>query len=289
MRMQQVTSVLRLTQFQTSERSAKSRDIYTLVLLIVALGLIAMALFGPILAPYPPNQTDVLSANLGPSLQHLFGTDSLGRDIFSRILWGAQVSYSAALLIVLISIALGAIIAIASAWFGGRTDLAISGFLNVAIAVPAILVSIIAVTVIGSGFWAPVLAMAFASSPYVARVLRSAALQERNRSYVEALVISGVSPFRINLHILRGISPILLAQTTFGFGMGLLEFGGLSFLGLGVQAPTAEWGAMVIAGRSELLAGNFQQTFSAGFMIVVSVVVFTLLGERLSRKFERKQ
>lgn len=268
-------------------RSAgKTRDGYFIALLVAAFLLVFIAVLGPVIAPYPPNATSVLTANQGISSKHLLGTDSLGRDIFSRILWGAQVSYAAAFFIVLISASIGLIIALVSAWFGGRVDAVLSGFLNIALAVPAILVAIVAVTVIGSGFWAPVLAMAGASSPYIARVFRSAALQERRRPYIEALALSGVSSFQINLHILRGVLPIVLAQLTFGFGMGLLEFGGLSFLGLGVQAPTAEWGAMVIAGRSEILTGNINQTLAAGTMIVLSVVVFTLLGERISRKLE---
>lgn len=276
-----ITSALRLPRL--GRKRLRMADPYTMVLVTLCGLLLLIALLGPLIAPYPPDVTDILAANQPPSAGHLLGTDSLGRDILSRILWGAQISYSAAALIVLISIVLGTAVTLVSSWFGGAVDTATSGVLNVAIAVPSMLVAIITVTVLGAGFWAPVLAMAFASAPYVARVLRGTAHQERGKPYVEALALSGVSGPRINGHILRGISPIVLAQATFGFGVALLEFGALSFVGLGIQAPTAEWGAMVIAGRTELLAGNPQQTVAAGSMIVISVVAFTLLGERVQR------
>lgn len=259
------------------------RDPYLLALILVCAVLVILAIIGPWIAPYPPNATDVLAANQAPSPAHPMGTDSLGRDILSRLLWGARVSYSAAALIVVFSMLAGCAIALLSAWFGGPVNLGVGGALNVMIAVPGILVALIAVTVLGTGFWAPVIAMSIASAPYVARLIRSSALVERRKPYIEALSISGVSAVRINVHILRGLSTLILAQATFGFGVALLEFGALSFIGLGIQAPTAEWGAMVVAGRSELLAGNMQQTFAAGAMIVLSVVAFTLLGERMGR------
>jgi len=275
------TQALRVPRF--GRRRLGRRSFYTVFLLALCAVLLLVALLGPFLAPYAPDAADILAANQGPSTAHLIGTDSLGRDVLSRLLWGAQLSYAAAALIVVISIILGTSIALTSAWFGGAVDAASAGVLNVFIAIPGMLVAIIAVTILGPGFWAPVVAMALASAPYAARVLRSTAIQERHKAYIEALALSGVSTARINGHILRGISPIVLAQTTFGFGVALLEFGALSFVGLGVQPPTAEWGAMVIAGRTEMLAGNPQQTTAAGVMIVISVVAFSLLGERLQR------
>lgn len=258
-------------------------DPYLLVLILVCATLLGIAILGPWLAPYPPDATDILAANQGPSPTHILGTDSLGRDIFSRLLWGARVSYAAAALIVVFSMVIGCAIALLSAWFGGPVDAGVGGALNVMIAVPGILVALIAVTILGTGFWAPVVAMSIASAPYVARIIRSSAVVERRKPYIEALTLSGVSSARINVHIVRGLSALILAQATFSFGVALLEFGALSFIGLGIQAPTAEWGAMVVAGRSELLSGNMQQTFAAGAMIVISVVAFTLLGDRLAR------
>lgn len=280
---QSVTQTAAVAALSPTRPRRRVRDPYLLILMLVCAVLVILAIIGPWIAPYPPDATDILAANQGPSAAHLLGTDSLGRDILSRLLWGARVSYSAAALIVVFSMLAGCAIALLSAWFGGPVNLGVGGALNVMIAVPGILVALIAVTVLGTGFWAPVVAMSIASAPYVARLIRSSALVERRKPYIEALSISGISAARINIHIFRGLSTLILAQTTFGFGVALLEFGALSFIGLGIQAPTAEWGAMVVAGRSELLAGNMQQTLAAGAMIVISVVAFTLLGERMGR------
>ncbi len=258
-----------------------------LAVLVVVCGLLALlAAFGPFLTPYPPDQTDVLAASQGPSAQHLLGTDALGRDIVSRLMAGASLSFAGPLLIVSVSIVAGTALALVSAWHGGATDGLISRALNVVFAVPGILVAVIAVAIFGTGFWAPVLALSVVYIPYVARVVRAAAVEERKRAYIESLQLAGVSAMRINIaHILPNVSPIILAQATFGIGASLIDFGAISFLGLGVQPPVAEWGLMVAEGRSEMLEGAVQQSLSAGVLIVITVVAFNMLGERLTHHF----
>lgn len=247
--------------------------------------MVLVAVFGAFIAPYPPNTTDVLAANLPASPEHLMGTDGLGRDVFSRILVGARLSMLGPAIIVIVSTTLGVALALTSAWIGGTFDGAVNKVLNVMFAIPAILVAIIAVAVFGAGFWPPVIALSIIYIPYVARVLKGAAAQERNRAYVEALQITGQSAWQINVrHILRNLQPIIMAQATLNFGAALIDFGALSFLGLGVPAPTAEWGAMVSAGRSELVSGSPQQAMAAGAVIVVTVVAFNVLGERVSKR-----
>jgi peptide/nickel transport system permease protein len=153
-------------------------------------------------------------------------------------------------------------------------------------AVPGILVAVIASAVFGAGFWAPVVALALVYTPYAARVIRSAAVRERRMPYVEGLQLAGLSPVSINLrHILRNIWPLILAQATIAFGTALADFAAVSFIGLGVQPPAPEWGVMVADGRSEILDGAFQQSLVAGLCIVVTVVSFNLLGDRLSARF----
>lgn len=261
----------------------RSLDPLLVALLVICSSLALLAVFGPLLAPYPPNQTDILAASQGPSSEHWLGTDALGRDILSRLLVGARLSFAGPLLIVVVSTAAGTALALASAWHGGITDTAVSRALNVVFAVPGILVAVIAVAIFGAGFWAPVLALALVYIPYVARIVRSAAVEQRHRAYVESLQLAGVSALRINVsHILPNVLPIVLAQATFGFGAALMDFGAISFLGLGVQPPTPEWGLMVAEGRSEMLEGDFWQSLSAGTMIVITVVAFNMLGERLT-------
>jgi len=260
-------------------------DIFFTLSIAVLILVVATAVAGPLVAPYPPNLTDVLAANQSPSLAHLMGTDSLGRDVFSRLLHGARLSLLAPAIVVALSTTLGVTVALLAAWLGGWFEALVDRALNVVFAVPGLLVAIIAVAVFGPGFWPPVLALSLVYTPYVARVVKSAARQERRRPYVESLRLSGLSALQINVrHILRNIQPIVLAQATIGMGSALIEFGGLSFIGLGITAPTAEWGAMVGAGRSELLSGNLNQTIAAGTAIVLTVVAFNLLGDRITHR-----
>lgn len=252
--------------------------------LTVCILMTMMAVFGPLLSPYDSNATDILAANQPPSPAHLLGTDSLGRDIFSRILTGARLSMLGPTIIVIVAMALGVTIALSSAWIGGAFDSTVNKILNVMFAIPAILVAIVAIAVLGPGFWPPVISLSLIYAPYIARVLKGAAAQERRRAYVEAFQLAGLSAIQINVrHILRNLQPIIVAQATLLFASALVDFGSLSFLGLGVPAPTAEWGAMVSAARSELLAGNPQQAAAAGAVIVLTVVAFNVLGERASK------
>ncbi|MEW9548440.1 ABC transporter permease [Nonomuraea sp. NPDC050783] len=249
-----------------------------------AAGLLTLlAVVGPWLTPYEADATDVLAASQGPGAQHWLGTDSLGRDILSRALAGARLSFAGPALVVLISAVLGTALALFSAWHGGWVDRACNRLLNVMFAVPGILVAVLSSAVFGAGFWAPVLALGLVYAPYMARVVRSVAVRERHRGYVESLQLAGMSPLRIGLrHLLPNVFPILLAQATYGFGTALADFAAVSFLGLGIQPPEAEWGVMVAEGRSELLDGAVQQSLVAGTLIVVTVVAFNVLGAQLA-------
>lgn len=248
--------------------------------------MLGIAVFGGLLAPYAADHADFLAVGQGPSFQHIFGTDSLGRDIFSRALVGARLSLAAPLLIVITSGIIGTYLGIAAAWIGGWFDRMLNRSLNVVFAVPGILVAVIAAAVFGAGFWAPVLAITLVYIPYVARVVRSAAVRECKQPYVEGLQLGGITAFSIcSKHVLRNVSPLVLAQMTIGFGSALVDFAAVSFIGLGVQDPTPEWGVMVADGRSELLNGAIQQSLVAGLFIVVTVVAFNVLGDRLSDRF----
>lgn len=254
-------------------------------LTVLCAALVLLAIVGPYIAPYPPDQTDILATSQSASPAHWLGTDSLGRDVLSRLLVGARLTFTAAFVITFVSTVLGSFLALYAAWEGGWVDSFLNKVLNVMFAIPGILIALLAVAVFGKGFWPPVIALALVYVPYFARIVRSAAIRERGRAYVEAGELAGLSAWRINLfHIFRNVLPLVLAQATFSFASSLVEFGAISFLGLGVQPPDAEWGLMVAEGRSELLAGNPQVSLSAGIMIVVTVVAFNLLGERISTR-----
>lgn len=265
-------------------RAGRADPVLTVFAVLCGL-LVLLAIFGEALAPFAPDQTDILAAGQGPSAAHLLGTDSLGRDILSRLMAGARLSFAGPAIIVLVSSVAGTAIAIFAAWHGGWLDQLVSRGLNVAFAIPGILVAVLAAAIFGVGFAAPVIALSLVYIPYIARVIRSAALRQRHLPYVEACRLAGLSGWHIGTrHVLRNVAPLAVAQASMAFGWALADFGATSFLGLGVQPPRAEWGVLVSDGRSDLLNGAGQQSVGAGLLIVLTVVSFNIVGERLAAR-----
>ena len=253
----------------------------------VCVALVLAAVLAPVLAPYDPTQTDILNQNLGPSSAHLLGTDALGRDIFSRLLYGARLSLLGPALVTVIAATAGTTLAIASVWVGGAFDRAVSRVLDVLFAFPALIVAVLAVAIFGQGLLAPVLALSIAYLPYVARVVRSVALRERHMAYIDACRSLGYSGWRIcGRHIFPNVRLLVAAQATISFAGALMDLAAISFLGLGVQPPASDWGLMVNDGSSALLNNHPMQTLAAGGAIVLTVVAFNVLGDRLSAAFE---
>lgn len=250
--------------------------------------LVVAALFAPLLAPYHADSIDIYSINQGPSATHLLGTDSLGRDIFSRLLVGARLSLLGPALVTLVATSLGVAIAVAAAWRGGWLSRIAFRVLDVLFAFPSLLFAVLAVVALGTGLVAPVLALAVAYTPYIARIVHSVALRERQLPYIEACQLAGFSSWRTSVrHLLRNIRLFVIAQATITFGYALLDLAAISFIGLGVQPPTADWGLMVSDGASALVNGQPQESLSAGLAIVITVVAFNILGERVSARAER--
>jgi peptide/nickel transport system permease protein len=251
---------------------------------LVIIGIMVLAaIFAPIVAPHNPDATDILSANLGSSGAHPLGTDSVGRDLLSRLIYGARLSLIGPALIVGAATTLGTALAITTSWIGGAFDAAVSRVLDVLFAFPGLIFALLAVAMFGTGLWAPVVALAIAYLPYIARVLRSTAMRERRLPYVSALYVGGLSSWRICVgHILPNIVPFVVVQAALSFGSALIDLSALSYLGLGIQPPTAEWGLMVSEGQSSILNGYPAESLFAGAMIVIVVVAFNLLGDRLA-------
>ncbi len=253
----------------------------------VLLLLVLAAVLAPLIAPYPPNQGNILAANAPISSAHLLGTDALGRDILSRLIYGARLSLLGPALIIAIATTAGVALAISAVWIGGWYDIIVGRILDLLFAIPGLLVAIIAVAVLGTGLTAPVLALSLAYTPYIARVLRSVALRERHLPYVESCQLVGYSGWAICLrHLLPNVMPLIRAQATLAFGAALVDLAAISYLGLGVQPPTPEWGIMVSDGQSSLLNGYPLESLSAGLLIVFTVVLVNLLGERLAARAE---
>ena len=240
------------------------------------------ALFGPLLAPYDPDVPNLSLAWAGPVGGHLLGYDFEGRDVLSRLLAGAQSSMLGPLAVVAISVPAGTLIAVTAAWRRGASDAAISSGLNILFAFPGILLALLATAVFGAGLPAAAIALCIAYLPDVARVQRGAALRERSQPYVAALEVQGASATSICLrHLVPNIAPLILAQATILFGYAMVDLAAISFLGLGVQPPTANWGVMISENQAGILEGYPLPALAAGVCIVAVVIAVNVLGERL--------
>ena len=267
-------------------RFAGRRFVTGTCLVIVGLAVL-VAILGPALAPQDPDASQLRNAFVGPSAGHLLGFDGQGRDLLSRLLTGARTAMAGPFLVVVVSVAAGSVLAVAAAWRGGWVDSVISTVLDILFAFPAILLAILAAAVFGKGLTAPTLALAVAYTPYVARVLRGAALRERAREYIAACEVQGLPALAICArHLVPNLAPLITAQATLTFGYAMVDFAAISYIGLGVQPPTADWGVMVSTGQAGVLQGYPAESLAAGLCIVVVVVAVNLLGERLAARDE---
>jgi len=245
--------------------------------------LAVIAIFAPIVAPHDPNAIDLLHIFAGPSLAHPLGTDDTGRDLLSRLIVGSRTSLLGPLLIVLLSVSVGGPLAIASAWIGGAVDAVVSRFLDILFAFPGVLLAILAIALFGAGLPSAIVALALAHMPYIARVTRAAAIRERQLPYVSALRVHGFTSRQIAWrHLLPNLGSLIIAQATVSFGYVMVDLAAISFLGLGVQPPAADWGVMIASGEPSILEGHPQQSLYAGILIVLTVCAFTVLGERMT-------
>jgi peptide/nickel transport system permease protein len=238
---------------------------------------------GGFLAPHSPTAVDLYNTYGGSSSAHWLGQDSTGRDILSRIMVGARPSLVGPAAIVMCASVVGIAAGIAAAWLGGWFDTIVSRTVDVLFAFPGLLLAILAVAMFGPGLTAPVIALAIAYTPGMARVTRSAALRERSLPYVDALAAQGLSGTRIcTRHILPNLSRFLAAQITVSFGYAIVDLAAVSFLGLGVQPPNADWGLMVANGSVDILRSHPETALYAGAMIVITVVALNVLGGRVA-------
>ncbi|MEV4689326.1 ABC transporter permease [Microbacterium sp. LWH3-1.2] len=253
----------------------------------IALGVLATmtlaAIFAPFLAPYNPDAVDFAAVNAPPSAAHWLGTDGLGRDTLSRLIYGARTALLGPLLVVVASTVLGILLGLVAGWRGGWIDAVLGRLFDVLFAFPSLLIAIMAVALFGKGLVAPVIAMSIAYAPFVARLTRSLIAAERTRPYVAAYRVQGFGGAWIALRrVLPNVTPIVGAQSTLNFGYVLAELAALSFLGLGVQPPTADWGAMINEAQAGLIGGHFLPAIVPAVAVVVVVVAVNIIGEELS-------
>jgi peptide/nickel transport system permease protein len=257
---------------------------------VAVLGVIVLLTFaGPLLVHTDPNAVDLSGAYSGPAAGHPLGQDASGRDLLARLLLGGRTALIGPFLVVVASTILGTALALAAVWFGGWFDTVVVRVIDAIFAFPGLLLAILATALFGSGLPAAIAALSIAYIPYIARVVRSSALRERSMPYVAALRVQGLRGSMISLrHILPNVASLIVANATLAFGFALIDLAALSFIGLGVQAPTADWGAMVGGGMSGILQQQPAESIYASALIVITVGAVNLLGDRLTERSEAR-
>lgn len=267
-------------------RFASRRDVLLWVGLIFVVVPVVASLLAPWLSQHDPIHVDLTKRLRPPSKEHWFGTDEVGRDVFARVLDGGRRSIGAGLAVVALAGGVGTILGSLSGWFGGRFDLVLMRLMDVVLAFPGLVLAMALAAALGPGLTSSVVAVAFVRIPVYVRLVRSQVLSLREREYVEAAVALGAPNTRVLArHLLPNSLGPVIVQATLDAGSAMLLTATLSFLGLGVRAPAAEWGAMVNGGRVYLIDQWWYATFP-GAAIFLTAVGFNLLGDGLRDKLD---
>jgi len=240
------------------------------------------AALGPALTPYDPLASDTANALTGPSAAHWFGTDQLGRYIFSRIVVATRLDLGIAMTAVALAFAIGALAGLAAGYYGGWIDRIVGRAVDTIMAFPLFVLAMGIVAALGNTIVNIVYATAIINLPIYARVARSEANIRREAGYIEAARLSGNGEARILLaYVVPNILPIMMVQISLTLGYAILNAAGLSFIGLGVRPPTPEWGIMVAEGAAFMVSGEWWIAFFPGAALMVAVFCFNLLGDGL--------
>lgn len=262
-------------KFKTLCRDNKLAVASGAVIIIIAL----MAIFAPLVAPYDPTAQDLVNRLQGMSREHIFGTDQLGRDVFSRMIYGARISLCIGLFPTLISMVLGTILGLMSGYLGKTVDFIIMRLADITMAFPSLLLAMVVMYTLGNGIVNIFLALTIVSWAGTARVVRSQTLSLREMEYVQAATSMGVSKFKIMFrHILPNCLPNLIVLFTLNIPSSILSESSLSFLGIGAQSPSTSWGLMVSEGKDYLFT-NPVMAIAPGIAILILALAFNFLGD----------
>jgi peptide/nickel transport system permease protein len=244
--------------------------------------IVLVALVGPYVVPIDPLASDTVAALKSPSLRHWFGTDQLGRDIFSRVVVATRLDFGIAVWSVVLVFAMGGLAGVAAGFFGGWIDRVVGRVADTIMAFPLFVLAMGIVAALGNTVTNIVIATAIVNFPLYARVARAEANVRRDAGFVEAARLSGNGDLRIlAFQILPNVFPILVVQMSLTMGYAILNAAGLSFIGLGVRPPTPEWGIMVAEGAAFMVSGEWWIAFFPGLALMVAVFCFNLLGDGL--------
>jgi len=255
---------------------------------LIVLSLVLMALFAPWLAPYDPYDINVRERLLPPSFTHPFGTDDLGRDLFSRVIYGARTTIQTGVVVVMIAASLGTLIGLISGYYGGIVDLVVMRVIDVMLAFPYILLALAIVATLGPSLQNALIAIGLAYVPGWARFVRGNVLTLSKQEYVTAALAIGAPAQRIiRRHILPNVLSSIIVLASLDFPAAVLSTAALSYVGLGAQPPTAEWGALLTGARSYMRTASWLVNFP-GLAIFITMLGFNLLGNALRDTLDPK-
>lgn len=265
-----------------------SKNSAAMVGLVIIMVMAILAIFAPVLSPYRYDETDLKNTFATPSLEHPLGTDDLGRDILSRLMYGGRNSLRIGLISISAALVGGLAIGSIAGYFGGWFDMVIMRILDVFQAIPGLVLAIAISAVLGPGFTNSIIALAVGMVPGYARMTRASILNIRRMEYLEAATAINASNFRIiSKHVLPNAIQPLIVSATMGVAGAILVAASLSFIGLGVQPPVPEWGAMLSAGRS-FIRNHPHMVIFPGVMIMLAVLSLNMLGDGLRDALDPK-
>lgn len=295
--MQNTTETVSARESNLDERYKRRRGVVLLKFIknyqvafgaTIILFFVFIAIFAPLLAPHDPLYTNVQVRLEGPSAIHPLGTDDLGRDMLSRLMFGARISLTVGLLSTAIGGMMGIIIGIISGYYGGRLDIVFMRLIDVQLAFPGTLLALMIMAILGPNTFNVIIAISIFAIPTFARIARGSTLNVRKMEYIDAIKALGASDLRVMfLHVFPNILSPLVVQATLYVGSAIMISAALSFLGVGTQPPTPEWGTMLSGGR-EFLGRAPHIAMFPGIMITLVVIAINMLGDGLRNALEPK-
>lgn len=281
--------ILKIERVANSPWNKLKRNKTAMIGLVIVVAMVLMALFAPLLAPYEPNSMSLANVHLKPGVDgHIFGTDEFGRDLFSRIIYGSRISIIVAVGGTIVGGTIGILLGLISGFKGGFVDTVIMRIMDGMFAFPFVLLAIVLMTILGSGVKNVIFAIGIANIPRYARISRGQVHTVKNEEYCKAIEVLGASNSRLLfLHILPNILSPVIVFATLNVAGAIISEAALSFLGLGIQPPTASWGNILRAGKDVLNTAPHVATIS-GLFILVTVLGFNLLGDGIRDVFDPK-
>lgn len=279
-----------------NKKNGQLRDIWrrlkrnrlAMVGLVILILIVLVAIFADVIAPYPYDLQNYSDVKQWPSSKYIFGTDNFGRDIFSRVIYGTRVSLQIGFISLSVGALVGSIFGAIAGYFGGWVDTVIMRFTDILMSIPKIVLAIAIASTLGPGLVNAMIAVAISSIPNFARVVRASTLTVKDQEYIEAAIAIGAGNSRVIFrHIFPNILAPIIVQATLGVGISIILAASLSFLGLGVEPPTPEWGAMLSAART-YIRDEWYMVLFPGLAIMITVLALNLLGDGLRDALDPK-